>query len=330
MSFAVPHTLDARRDAAAEATAIAERLGDPTLGFWAAIGAFQVAVGAGSPTGIRDSLERLGAAADEIGRPSFHWIAGNLRNVITAVTEGPEASEALATENFAIGSDAGEPDAFDYFAFSIMTARWIQGRGAEVVDQVRQAVVDNPAVATVAAVLAEFLSQGGADDEARALLHEQAARDFEYPINNAWSATPLGWARIADHLDDATGAETLYAILAPWAGQIACNRIFAQGPVDGGLGRLARLLGRYEEAEAFFTAAEEQSMALGADIFTAQDDVSRAKLAASARRSRRSRSVRDPGTRERPGARFRRRRASRERAPRGSRRRLTTEDRPTA
>ena len=278
MSFAVPHTLDARRDAAAEATAIAEDLGDLTLRFWAAIGAFQVAFGASSPTGIHDALERLTTAAEEIGRPSFRWIAGNLRGVIVAVEEGAEALEALATENFAIGNDAGEPDAFDYFAFGVMSARWIQGRGMEIIDQVRQAIVDNPGISTITNVAAEFLVQGGALDEARTLLHEQAAHDFEYPIDNAWSATPLGWARIAGYLDDATGAETLYAMLAPWAGQVACNRVFAQGTVDGGLGVLARLLGRFDDAEAHFTTAEEQTTALGARFFAAQDDLARASL----------------------------------------------------
>jgi len=278
MSVAVPQTLDARRDAAAEATAIAGELGDPTIEFWAGVGHFQAAFGAGDATDTHAALERLTSAAEAIGRPGFRWIAGYLRCAIGAVEDDAEAVELLATENLTVGSEAGEPDAFDYFALSLMNARWLQGRGPEIIDQVRQALDDNPKITTLAVVVAEFLIQSGDLEGARRCLHEAAASRFEYAVNNAWSATVAGWPMIADRVDDPTGAEVLYELLAPFAGQVACNRVYAHTTIDSALGRLARLLGRFDEAEAHFAAAESMTTSMRAHFFAADDDLARAAL----------------------------------------------------
>ena len=278
MSFAVPHTLEARREAAAEATLIAESLGDLTLTFWAAVGSFHVATGAGDREGMSEALERSTAAAGEIGRPSFHWVAGNLAGIVLIMDTDADTIEQHATENLTVGTDAGEPDAFDYFAFNLMIVRSVQGTAFEIIDQVRQAAVDNPRIDLLATSVAAFGHAGGLVEEARTMLHAHAADGFEYEINNGWMTTPYAWALLADRLDDATGAERLRELLAPWSGQVACNRIFAHGVVDSALARLARLLGEYDEAEVLYAAAEAQIAELGAPHFAAEDDLSRARL----------------------------------------------------
>ena len=154
MSFAIPQTVEARRAAAAESLAIADELGDLTMGFWAGCGAFQAALAAGAADDARAALDRLTAAADETGRPSFRWLAGIFRGSLVSSEGDTEELERLATENFSVGHDAGEPDAFDYLGMSLMLARWQQGRGMEIIDQVRQAGIDNPKIAN-------FASRGG-------------------------------------------------------------------------------------------------------------------------------------------------------------------------
>jgi tetratricopeptide (TPR) repeat protein len=112
----------------------------------------------------------------------------------------------------------------------------------------------------------------------RALLGEQATLGFDYPVNNAWSATLAGWGMHANHVHDAVAARTLYDLLAPWSGQVACNRVYAHGTVDGALGRLASVLGDYDHAEVHFDAAEEQNTALGSQFFAAYDAIDRATM----------------------------------------------------
>ena len=278
MSFAVPQTAEARRAAATESLAIAADLGDLTIAFWAGVGAFQAALATGAADDARAALDQLTAAAAQTSRPSFRWLAGNLAcSLLTG--EGDTAGlEALAAENFAVGDEAGEPDAFDYLGMSLMVARWQQGRGIEIIDQVRQAAADNPTIANFTAVEGIFLADAGELDAARQLLQAVAADGFEFPVNNAWGSAIGAWASVTAILGDADAARLLYDLLAPWAGQVCTNRIYTHTTVDGVLGALATILGDHDTAEAHFAAAETLTDVLGARYFAAFDDLARAGL----------------------------------------------------
>ena len=65
-------------------------------------------------------------------------------------------------------------------------------------------------------------------------------------------------------------------MLAPLAGQFACNRVYCIGSFDAALGRLARLLGDHDAALAHFDAAEALNEGLDARFFAARDAVARA------------------------------------------------------
>ncbi|GAG43829.1 unnamed protein product, partial [marine sediment metagenome] len=75
VTSAVPQNLEARRAASAESLAIAESLGDLTLEFWARCGGFQAALGGGDINTAETMQGILADLADEIGRPSFRWLA---------------------------------------------------------------------------------------------------------------------------------------------------------------------------------------------------------------------------------------------------------------
>jgi class 3 adenylate cyclase/tetratricopeptide (TPR) repeat protein len=278
MSFAIPHTLADRQRASQESLAIGRDLGDLTITFWAGCGAFQAALAAADGKAARAHMEDLTAAAEEIGRPTFRWIAGCLKGALVGVDSAPDQLEVLATETFAIGEEAGEPDAFDYYGGGLMTVRWIQGRGIEIIDQARQGAADNPKVPVFGTVVAKYLADDGDLDAARELLEERADAGFDLPVNNNWVSTLTGWASIA-HLVDATHlARELYDRLVPFVGQVAINRVNALYTVDGTLARLATLLGDHEAAEAHFDAAEQMHASLGARFFDAEEDLARADL----------------------------------------------------
>ncbi len=313
MSFAVPHTLEARRGAVTESTAIADRLGDLTLQFWAAAGAFQVALASVAADDARAALDRMDRAATEIGRPGLQWISGYLRGSMLTTTGEADEIERIAAENLTVGADAGEPDALDYFGMAVISARWYEGRGPEIIDQVHQAVLDNPMIPTLIAVEAAFHVQAGDDDRARSLLHEHAALGFDYVVNNPWSGAVTVWAIVAAYLDDAESARILYDLLLPWSGQAACSRVSATTTFDASLGRLATVLGDYTAADRHFAAATEQAAAFGARYWAEHERLDRAGMCRSRRERRPAtrRGVRDRGTPARPGVRLRRNRAAR-------------------
>ena len=278
MSFAVPQTLENRRAASTESRAIAKELGDPTIGFWAGCGGFQAALAAGDATEARAALARLLEDAEEIGRPSFRWIAGCLRGVLVGVEGDTETLEVLGAENLEIGTEAGEPDAFDYYGAAIMPARWLQGRGMEIIDLVRQAAADNPRVEVFAAIPAEFVAEDGDLERARQIMDEVPPEGFVFPVNNNWSSVLAVWGIVAHTLGDADAARAIYDQLEPWSGQVACNRAASPATVDGVLGRLAATMGEHDTAETHFLAAEALNETFGANYFAACDDLARGEL----------------------------------------------------
>lgn len=279
VSLAVPQTLEARREASAESVAIAEELGDVTLRFWSRLGAFQAALGAGAADEAHLSLDLLTSAADECGRPSLRWQAGCLRDSILSLQGDCEVLERSAEETLTVGTDAGEPDAFEYFGNSILATRWFQGRLSEVIDQVRQAVIENPGVTTYPAVVAVFLAEGGDHEAARGLLREATDHGFEnIPIDVPWSLTMSLWAEAAVIVNDADACRSLYDLLVPWSGQLANNRGVTLFVIDSVLGHLATVLGDYDRAEQHLAAAEELTRTFDAHFAAATDQLARARL----------------------------------------------------
>lgn len=279
VSLAVPQTIEARREASAEAVAIAEELGDVTLRFWSRLGAFQAALGAGVADEVHSSLDLLTAAADECGRPSLQWQAGCLRDSMLSLHGDAQELERSAEETLTVGTDAGEPDALEWYVNSILAVRWFQGRLHEVIERVREAVVENPDVTAYPPVVAVHLAEEGDLEAAGGLIREAAARGFEtIPIDVPWSLTMSLWAEAAVMVDDVDACRSLYGLLSPWSGQIANNRGVTLFVVDSVLGHLAAALGDYDRAERHLAAAEQLIEALDARFAAAGDQLARARL----------------------------------------------------
>ena len=280
-SSLAPHNLAERRLLSAESLEIARRLADRTLEFWANVGVFFAAFNAADRAGADTALAEAMALADGIGRPSFRWFARALRTSLLIVVAHPDEAEASAHETFQIGTEAGEPDAFDYFAAALMMTRFVQGRGMEVMDLLRTAVDDHPQLAAYRASLASGLAEEGYLDEARGILTEAEQDGFEIRVNTAWSVTVGPWALAAALVADPVCAAQLYEAFAPFAGQIAATRTHAHQSVDSYLGPLAMVLGNHEQADAHFSEAERVTEAFGAQGFASWNDLWRARHAQS-------------------------------------------------
>jgi tetratricopeptide (TPR) repeat protein len=278
VSSPAPHNLATRISYSAEALEIATALGDRTLQFWAQCGRFTAALHDTDRDGADSALAGALALADELGQPSFRWFARSLRTSLLLAVAHPDEAEASAEEAFAIGSASEEPDAFDFYAAQLMTARWRQGRGMEVMDLLRQAAADNPELPAYRASLAGMLGDEGNLPEAAALLSDGLAEGFECRINTSWSVTIGPWAITADFVGDADAAAVLYDLLVPWAGQLADTRSHSHHVVDSYLGLLAQLMGNHEQANLHFAEAARLTEAFGAHGWTAEDDLRRSRL----------------------------------------------------
>jgi tetratricopeptide (TPR) repeat protein len=279
VSLAVPQTLALRHDACAEALALADDLGDVTLRFWSQCGAYIFAVGSGDPNAADTQLQRLADTADASGRASLRWIAGYLRGSLLSLRGDTEVMELAGGENFALAIDSGEPDALDYFGAALMTTRWYQGRIFELIEQVDQAVADNPSISTYRAIPAYSYAEAGDFDRANELLAAMVADGFEtVMVNNLWSTTLSLWSMTVARLGNSDVAAVLYELLSPSSGQIAHNRSLTPFAIDSALAQLATVLGDYEQAHRHFDIAHSLLEPFGANYAIVTDLLGRARL----------------------------------------------------
>ena len=82
------------------------------------------------------------------------------------------------------------------------------------------------------------------------------------------------YAEAAIHCGDPKYAGPLFDRLAPWADQsVASGSVTASGLVSHSLGGLATVLGRYDEADAYFERSAATSARMKAKFFVALTDL---------------------------------------------------------
>ncbi len=272
----VPETLDDRLASSQESVRIADELGDPLAQF-AAIHWHGVAlVQAGRIEAARRAVEREGALAAKLGEPTTRWLAlydaANLAIVAGRLAD----AEQLAGEALASGLEGGQPDARSFHANQLMNIRYEQGRLAEQQPLIAALVRDNPGIPALRALLALSCLEAGLRDEAAELLTTESLS--ELPRDVTWLAGQVIWAHVCAGVGDADRAASLYARLEAFAAQIAYTGISAWGDVDHALGRLAALLGRYDDAERHLLASAERYQRAEAPIWLARAAVDEAAV----------------------------------------------------
>ena len=80
---------------------------------------------------------------------------------------------------------------------------------------------------------------------------------FALPEDSGWFDGMTNYARVVIGLQLRDYAGTLIELLAPYADQVPFNGLCPQPPVAMTIGGCATVLGRYEEAEAYFAQAAE-------------------------------------------------------------------------
>jgi tetratricopeptide (TPR) repeat protein len=168
-----------------------------------------------------------------------HLLAGHIHDAAHA------ASDALQ-----IASQAGEPDAFAYYAAQILEIRRAQGRSREIIELIEQAVADNPGIAAFRAALACALCEVDRLDDARDVFEPLVANGFtDFPFNGTWLTAMTLSADVAGYLEHRPAASVLADLLEPWRGQLAYNGITCQGSVFRPLGVVLATAGRLDEAD---------------------------------------------------------------------------------
>ena len=161
----------------------------------------------------------------------------------------------MATEALQIGTDGGQPDAAVIFGAQLMVVSLQRGTMGELVPLIEQMVADNPGAPGLRRrCLAMAHAEADRTEDARRLLEEFAAADFDLPMDQVWLTGMVCYADAAIECRDPKYAGPLFDRLAPWADQLVTSRDNRNAEARSVtiLGGLATVLGRYDEADAYF------------------------------------------------------------------------------
>jgi class 3 adenylate cyclase/tetratricopeptide (TPR) repeat protein len=265
-----PDALKERKSLTEQLLALARRLDDPKLSFWAAVRQWDVGWEAGDRTQAESALATMRTLAAAVPEPTFAW-QRLFYEAVPALAEGDlQAAEQWAIEAFEAGTASDQPDAFDIIAVQLFNVRYLQGRTGELVEQLMQIVGQPDSMPAWRGAAAIALIESDRVDEARELI---LAEDFQslpwdlvWPLGMSWRADACARLRLADR------AGELYELLdsEDMSGQFVFIGAGVFGSIDYTQGSLSGTLGRYEQAEGHFAAAAEMEERLGAPLFLAR------------------------------------------------------------
>jgi hypothetical protein len=272
----VPHLLEQSLDRSADAMVRAERLDDPLLLFSAADWRAIAAARAGDVAEMDRCLEIAGALVQRLDQPIWHWGHTTTRAQRALIAGDTDEAERLAVEAFQIGADSGQPDATIYFGAELFVVNFQRGTLGDMIPQIEQMSADAPGIAPafIAGLLATAHVEADRTDDARHFLAEFAAAGFDLPLDRVWFTGMASCAEAAIECRDPAYAEPLFDRLSPFSDQVSTvGGITAEAPSSHFLGGLTSVLGRYDEADAYFAQSAAMSERMGAKFFSARTDL---------------------------------------------------------
>ncbi len=270
-----PSLLEQTLTRTAGAIVRAERLADPVLLFFAALGRATVAFQAGDIDEMDRCIELMCALAEQLDQPTPTWTNTVHLAKRAQIAGNGDLAEQLATEALQIGTDCGQPDAALFYGGQLVVVSVQRGTVGELIPLIEQMLNESSAQAKVLkSALAQAHAEAGHTDDARRILEEFAGTGFDLPMDPAWMTGMFSYVEAAIHCRDTQYAGPLFDRLAPWAEQsVAYGIAMASGLVSHSLGGLATVLGHYDQADSYFAKSSATSARMKAKYFAASTDL---------------------------------------------------------
>ena len=259
-----PVTATLRAEISGRAVTAAAASGDPYLRFVVNLAAFNTAVSLGDAKRAMVTLAAIHEVVEAHAEPRMRWTLSVIDTFGATMAGRFQEAERLAQASAELGMALGEADAFSIFASQFYVIGTFAGRYAELLPLVDQVLASGETAMPFRLAHAIACAASGRRDEAAAVLDAGRVGGFAaVPQDMLWLTSIVGYAVLAIELGDRGAAADLFPLLEPYSGQVAFNGATSQGPVAAYLGRLASLLGRYDEADRFLNAALSTAAAFG-------------------------------------------------------------------
>jgi DNA-binding SARP family transcriptional activator len=254
-----------------ELAQLADEIDDPELRFQAANARFIHAMYSGEPERLDAALELMVALAKAIGQPVLRWTALWAQSARHTLAGDLTAGETLTLQAAAIAREHRRPGALLITFGQLMSIRGEQDRLEELVEPLEQEVAQNPDLRLLQLTRGFIDAETGRLDRAAAILAGVAAEGFSFPFDRTRAFNLARCADIAIRVQAHAAAAQIHERLLPYRAQFATPAgISSRGSVELSLGRLASLLGRGDDADQHFTAAQRAHEHLGAPLLQAR------------------------------------------------------------
>ena len=227
-------------------------------------------------------FSEISAIAGRTGLVRHRWHVAATRSWRYLLEGRIDDAERAAGEALEIGVQGAYPVASGAYGAQLIRIHLERGRLAEIIDLVVQAVEDNPTLRTVWEPGLMFLhAELERFDEAAAVFDRGAATGFRPTFDNTWLSAMTWYADVAADLGRTDAAPLLHERLLPYRDRIVFFNIGEYGSAARSTGRLATLLGRYDDADALLHEALATHERLAAPYWIARTQIDIAELAAA-------------------------------------------------
>ncbi|HWF52899.1 MAG TPA: AAA family ATPase [Solirubrobacteraceae bacterium] len=258
-----------------EATTIASELEDLLLMYYAETYRGFAALELGDLAAGDLHIDRQHRLAVRLRQPILSWYDLVIRAKRELVGGSLAEADRLALAGFEAGQEAGQEDAFRWYAGQLFVIRMHQGRLEEFVDALAAARRGGGRSRTVPmltqALLAMIFTELGREDEARTAYERLMLKDLiDAPYDFSWLAVVALGTAAAANLGDRARAEKLISMLAPYRDRYVDMGSSWLGSVAHYLGLAHACLGDTEAAEACFEDAIAAEKLLGGGAWIAR------------------------------------------------------------
>jgi len=270
----VPQELEAARERTGEAMERANRVGDPVQILFAHHWREEYAACVGDFVEMDRVLEVVRGLVEQLDQPTLRWVYLFTKAWRSIVDGDIDVLERIATESYEVGTASAQPDAFTMYGGQLVSVYFQRGTLGELVPILEQLVEQAPEVSgIVRGALALAHGEAGSTEELRRCFDAFASEGHDLPLDATWLLGMAWWADAAILLGDPAHAGPIFDQFVPWPDLWPSSGAEIDSPISQYLGGLATVLGRYDEAVAYFEHASDQCQRAGAKFFNARTNL---------------------------------------------------------
>jgi class 3 adenylate cyclase/tetratricopeptide (TPR) repeat protein len=275
-----PSTLTQRTARAREACDIADRLDEPSRQYFARSSSLTIALERGDGGAIDANFHLLEELAGRVPHATIRWQLTYYQAWVAGLRGDLAEYERLAEAALTLGIETGQPDALRTYAPQLVNVRARQGRMDELIPLLENALADTPTLRAYRALLAAAKARANQSDQARLMIREDIAAGFPMPENTGWITGMAYWAETAVLVHEPDAAPVLRERLLAYHDQLVTALITFSPAVCHYLGLLDHLVGRYDDADAWFAEALELHQRVRSPVLIAYTQAAWAALLA--------------------------------------------------